>query len=55
MCYLNLKNNSFQYDKEQWEDLIEVDYSNEYIKKLPYSEVKELVKDLVIKLTYNEK
>ena len=48
-CYLNVPNQSIQY--EDWEDLIQLDYEEDYIDNLRLDEIREIVREEVEKAT----
>ena len=50
MAYLNIKNNSIQYNRDG-EELIEIDELEEDIKNMDYEAVQEFIKDKVTELT----
>jgi len=50
MAYLNIKNNSIQYNRDG-EELIEIDEIEEEIKNIDYEVVQEFIKDKVDELT----
>ena len=50
MAYLNIKNNSIQYNRDG-EELIEIDEIEEDIKNIDYEVVQEFIKDKVDELT----
>jgi len=49
MTYLNIKNNSIQYNRDD-EELIEIDELEEDIKNMDYEAVQEFIKDKVDEL-----